>query len=289
VVVLEKGRPGLILIELVKQTRRARVWVTLAVMAIVPLLLTAVIGSTRPAVAERIGDWGSVVTNTSGFTMPLIALTAMQLFLIPLGVTILAAEAVAGERSWGSLRYLLARPVSRSRVLLSKTAVAAAFALAVVLVATTASLAGGVLAFGWRPLTVLDLQHTSAFFIATTTLNPAAALARVWLATGLVACSMAGTFAFTLFLSTLTDRPFGAVAGGIGLGLVSRALDNIPGLHALGPWLPMTDAGTTAWTALFMQPVDLSGVAHLALVQAVYSAAFLAAAWIRFSRADVLG
>ena len=57
---------------------------------------------------------------------------------------------------------------------------AGGFALAVVLVATAASLAGGVLAFGWRPLTVLDLQHTSAFFVATTTLTPGAALARVW-------------------------------------------------------------------------------------------------------------
>jgi ABC-2 type transport system permease protein len=289
VVVLEKGRPGLIRIELVKQTCRAKGWVTLAVMALVPLLLTVVIGTTRPAIAERVGDWGSVVTNTSGFTVPLIALTAMQLFLIPLGVTIFAAEAVAGERSWGSLRYLLVRPVSRSRVLLSKTAVAAAFALAVVMVATAASVAGGVLAFGWRPLTVLDLQHTSAFFVATTTLAPGTALLRIWLATGLVAGSMVSTFAFALFLSTLTDRPFGAVAGGIGLGLVSRALDNIPGLHLLSPWLPMTDAGTTAWTALFLQPVNLDGVAHLALVQAVYGAVFLAAAWIRFSRADVLG
>jgi ABC-2 type transport system permease protein len=276
-------------VELVKQARRSKGWVTLAVMGTVPLLLTTVIGATRPAVAERVGDWGSVVTNTSGFTMPLIALSAMQLFLIPLGVTIFAAEAVAGERSWGSLRYLLARPLSRSHVLMSKTAIAAGFSLAVVLVATAASLATGVLAFGWRPLTVLDLQHSSAFFVATTTLTPAAALGQVWLAAGLVACSMASTFAFTLLLSTLTDSPFAAVAGGIGMGLVSRALDNIPGLHTLGPWLPMTDAGTRAWTALFLQPGNLEGVAHLALVQALYSAVFLSAAWIRFTRADELG
>ena len=42
---------------------------------------------------------------------------------------------------------------------------------------------------------------------------------------------MASTFAFALLLSTLTDSPFSAVAGGVGLGLVSRALDNVPGLH----------------------------------------------------------
>jgi ABC-type transport system involved in multi-copper enzyme maturation permease subunit len=51
----------------------------------------------------------------------------------------------------------------------------------------------------------------------------------------------------------------------------------------------VTGAGTTAWTALFLQPVNLDAVVHLVLVQAAYSAVFLAAAWVRFSRADVLG
>jgi ABC-2 type transport system permease protein len=275
-------------VELVKQTHRSKGWTTLAVMAAVPLLLTVVIGYSRPTLAERVGDWGSVVTNTSGLTLPLIVLSAMQLFLIPLGVTVFAGEAVAADAAWGSLRYLLARPVSRTRVLASKVAVAGGFSLAVTAVATAASLLGGVLEFGWRPLTVLDLQHTTAFYVASTTFTPGAALGRIGLATGLVALSTASTFAFTIFLSTLTDSPFSAVAGGIGLGLVSRALDNIPGLHALGPWLPMTDSGTTAWTALFLLPVNLDGVTHLALVQLVYTVAFLGAACFRFTRTDSL-
>jgi ABC-2 type transport system permease protein len=246
--------------ELVKEARRPWTWVVLGVMAAVPCLLTAVIGLTRPAIAERVGDWGSVVTNTSGLTVPLIALSAMQLFLLPLGVAVFAGEAVAGEASWGSLRYLLARPVSRSRVLVSKAGVAAG----------------------------LDLQHTTPFQVATETFAPAVAAGRVGLASVLVACTMASTFAFALLLSTLTDSPFSAAAGGVGLGLVSRALDNVPGLHELGRWLPLTDASSTLWTGLFFQPVDLAGIGHLALVQALYTAVFLAAAWAWFTRSDVL-
>jgi ABC-2 type transport system permease protein len=275
-------------VELVKQTRRPRPWVTLGLMAAVAALLTAVIGLTRPALPERVGDWGSVVTSSSGFTLPLIALGAMQLFLLPLGVAVFAGEAVAGEASWGSLRYLLARPVSRSRVLASKAAIAAVFAAATVVAASASSLLTGLLAFGWRPLTVLDLQHTTPFFVASATFDPADTLRRLALATLITAGAMASTFAFALFLSTLTASPFSAVAGGLGLGLVSRALDNIPGLNALGPWLPMTDGGTTLWTSLFLPPVDTAGLAHLTLVQAIYSAVFLAAAWVRFTRADVL-
>ena len=104
----------------------------------------------------------------------------------------------------------------------------------------------------------------------------------------MVAAGLASTFAFALLLSTLTASPFGAVAGAVGLGLVSRALDNVAGLHALGPWLPLTDSGSTLWTGLFFSPVQLDGLPQQALVQAAYTAVFLAAAWIRFTRADVL-
>lgn len=274
--------------ELWKQARRARGWVTLGVMAAVPALLTAVIGLTRPAIAERVGDWGSVVTSSSGLTMPLIALSAMQLFLLPLAVAIFAGDCVAGEAAWGTLRYVLARPVSRSRALACKAAVAVGWSAAAVGVASASAVLTGVAAFGWRPLTVLDLQRTTAFSYAAATFDQGEALGRVAAGGGLVLVTMASTFAFALLLSTLTAAPFSAMAGGVGLGLVSRALDNVPGLQALSPWLPVTDAGSTLWTGLFFDPVRLDDLAHLALVQAAYAAVFLAAAWWRFTRADVL-
>jgi ABC-2 type transport system permease protein len=274
--------------ELFMQLRRRGVWLTLGLMAAVPALLTAVIGLTRPALAERFGNWGAVVTNTSGFTMPLIALNAMLLFLLPLAVAIFAGESVAAEAGWGSLRYLLIQPVSRTRVLAAKAVVAAGFSATAVGVAAASALIAGVLAFGWRPLTVLDLQHTTAFHLALATSSPETALARLLLAWVCILGTVASTFAFTFFLSTLTDQPFSAVAGGVGLGLVSRALDNVPGLHALGAWLPVTDAGTTLWTGLFFQPVNLAGLPHAALLQGFYVAVFLGAAWVRFTRADVL-
>jgi ABC-2 type transport system permease protein len=275
-------------VELVKQLRRARGWATLGVMAVVALAITLVIAATRAAVPERIGDWGSVITNTSGFTLPLIALNAMLLFLLPLGVAVFAGEPVASEASWGSLRYLLARPVPRWRVLAAKATVAAGFSVAAIFVAVATSLAAGVVAFGWHSLTVVDLQHTTPFHIASATFASLDALGKVALTTVLIGCTLASTFAVGLFLSTTTDSPFVAVAGAVGFGFASRALDNIPGLHALGPWLPMTDHDTTLWTGLFDNPVQLTGLRHLLVVQALYTGAFLVAAWIHFTRADVL-
>jgi ABC-2 type transport system permease protein len=278
----------MIAVELYKQTRRPRPWLILGVMVAVPSLLTLVIGLTRPSLAERVGDWGSVITDTSGFTVPLIALSAMLLFLLPLAVSMFAGEAVAGDAAWGTLRYLLARPLSRSRVLASKAAVAAAFSAGAVLAVCVASLVSGVLAFGWHPLTVIDLQHTTAFHVATATFTPVAALARTALAAVVVTLSLASTFAVALLISTMTRSPFSAMAGGVGLGVVSRALDNVPGLHGLGPWLPVSDSGSATWTSLFFPSVDVGGLVQLLVVQSIWTTVFLVAAWRGFARADVL-
>jgi ABC-2 type transport system permease protein len=277
-----------IAVELNKQLRRPRSWVTLAALAAIAAVLTLVIGVSRATISERVGDFGSVVTNTSGLTLPLIALSASLLFLLPLAVAIFAGEPIAGEASWGSLRYLLARPIPRWRVMLAKAAVAAGYSVLAGLVIVIVSLLTGIVAFGWHPLTVLDLQHTTPFIVASAKFAPFSALGRLGLATAYVIWMLGSTFAFALLLSTLTDRPFSAVAGGIGLSLFSRALDNVPGLHGLSPWLPVTDAGTTLWTGFFTRPMQTAGLAHALEVQAAYTAVFLVAAVVRFARSDVL-
>ena len=98
------------------------------------------------------------------------------------------------------------------------------------------------------------------------------------LATAHVLWMLSSTFTFAPLLSTATDHPFSSVAGGGGLGPFPRALDNLSGLHALSPWLPVTDAGTTLWTGFFTSPIRTAGLAHAALVQGAYAGVFLIAA-----------
>jgi ABC-2 type transport system permease protein len=278
----------MIALELRKQTRRPRTWVTLAAMGAIPAVITLVIGVSRPGLSERVGDYGSVVSDTTGLTMPLIVLSAMLLFMLPLAVAIFAGECVAGEASWGSLRYLLAQPQARSRVLAAKAFVAGLYCVAAVLLVCLVALLSGALAFGVHSLTVVDLQHTSPFMVASAKLDPLAATARTGLACAYVLASLLSTFAFALLLSTMSVRPFSAVAGAVGLGLVSRALDNVPGLHALSPWLPVTDEGSNLWTQFFTSPMQTRGVAHALLVQALYVGVFAACAVVFFARKDVL-
>ena len=67
-------------------------------------------------------------------------------------VALFCGDTVASEASWGSLRYLLAVPVPRARLLAVKLVVALAYsALALLLLAGTALLVG-TLRYGWHPL-----------------------------------------------------------------------------------------------------------------------------------------
>jgi ABC-2 type transport system permease protein len=157
-----------------------------------------------------------------------------------------------------------------------------------VAVVVVAGILSGLAAFGWHPLSVLDLQHSTPFSSGLSTMTPVDALGRLGLAVAVVALTMLSTFTFAFFCSTVTDQAFSAVAGGVLFGLVSRALDNIPGLHALSPWLPLTDKGTDVWNGIFFQPTEWSGLPHLALVQGTYAVVLLTAAFVTFHRRDVL-
>jgi ABC-2 type transport system permease protein len=276
-----------ITVELIKQLRRPRSWIVFGVLALVAVVVTLIIGLTSAGTPERIGNWGSVVPDSSGFTKGLISLNALLLFLIPLAVAIFAGASVADDAGSGSLRYLLARPVTRERTLTSKAVVAGLFSVAAVALVVVAGVLSGLAAFGWHPLSVLDLQHNTPFSSGLSTMAPGGALERLGLAVVVVTGTMLSTFAFA-FCSTVTDRAFSAVAGGVLFGLVSRALDNIPGLHALTPWLPLTDTGTDVWNGIFFQPTEWGTLPHLALVQGVYTVTLLSGAYVVFHRRDVL-
>jgi ABC-2 type transport system permease protein len=209
-------------------------------------------------------------------------------FFLPLAVAVFAGEAVAGEAGWGSLRYALARPGHRTRYLASKLVVALALSLAAVVLVPTVALALGALVFGWHPFSAIDGSGSAAAQSTIVHLGTAASLGRLALGTAYVAAGMTSIFAFAFMLSTITSRPFAAVAGGVGLSIVSRVLnaDYLPGVKVLQPYMPNNDVDL--WQHLFQQPTQTAGMARFLILQVVYVAVFLSAAVWWFSRKDIL-
>jgi ABC-2 type transport system permease protein len=279
----------MIRVELAKQWRRPRTLLTFAALALFTIVLTVSLAATGAGRLERVGDIPLLITpNSSGFSVPVIALASTMKFFLPLAVAVFAGECVAGEAGWGSLRYALARPISRSRFLFSKLAVALALSAVAVALVPVAALVAGVIAFGWHPFSAIDGSASTAIHSTVVTFGSGASLARLAIGTAYVAAGMTSIFAFAFFLSTLTTRPFAAVAGGVGLTIVSRVLngDYLPGVAVLNPYMPNNDVDL--WQHVFQHPADTSGFAHFLVLQAVYVAVFLTLAWWWFTRKDIL-
>ncbi|MFF7867338.1 ABC transporter permease [Streptomyces qaidamensis] len=271
---------GLLRNELVTTFRRWRTLALLAVLAGVPVLVgIAVKMETGDGSSPGGGGGGgpafiSQITN-NGLFLVFTALAATLPFFLPMAVGVVAGDAIAGEASSGTLRYLLVAPAGRSRLLLTKYATVVIFCMAATLVVAVSALTVGALLFPLGDLTT----------ISGTQISFAEGLGRALLIALAVAASLIGVAALGLFVSTLTGSGIAAMATTVGLLITVQILDQIPQLHALQPyffshyWLSFAD--------LMREPVYWDELAKNLGLQALYAAVFGSAAWARFTAKDI--
>ncbi|MFE2459613.1 ABC transporter permease [Streptomyces sp. NPDC059402] len=272
---------GLLRSELLITFRRWRTLALLAVLAAVPILVGIAV-KIETSDGSSLGGGGggegpafiSQISN-NGLFLVFTALAATLPFFLPMAIGVVAGDAIAGESSAGTLRYLLVAPAGRSRLLLTKYATVIAFCLAATLVVAVSALAVGALLFP-----VGDL-----ITISGTRITYAEGLGRALLIALVVAASLVGVAALGLFVSTLTGSGIAAMATTVGLLITVQILDQIPQLDALQPyffshyWLSFAD--------LMREPVYWDDLVKNLGLQALYAAVFGSAAWARFTTRDI--
>jgi ABC-2 type transport system permease protein len=211
----------------------------------------------------------------NGVFLTFIALSTLILLVLPVVVSVVAGDSVAGEAGYGTLRYLLAVPAGRTRLLSVKYAAIVVFGLAATFIVAAVSLAVGAGLFPVGPVTLLS----------GTTVTLADGLIRVLFVTLYVAAAMAALGAIGLAVSTMTEHAVGAIAAIVILVVTSEVVDNVPQLAAIGPYLP------THWwlsfDSILRAPVDTSTLLKGLLSFGVYTVLFASFAWARFTSADV--
>lgn len=254
---------------------RRRNLALLAGLAAVPLLLGIVLFVTQDTALSGQGPGFVGRVTGNGLFLVVAALFMCLPFLLPLTIGIASGEAIAGEAAAGTLRYLLAVPVSRTRLLGVKALATMAFVAAAVLAIALVALVTGGAFFGLTDVTLLS----------GTTVPLADGLVRVAGVAAYVALSLTGLVAVGLFFSTLTEVPVGAMAATVILAIVSAVLDTLPQLSAIHPFLL-----THHWLdfAEFLRvEVDWGVLGQGLAVQAAWVAIFGSLAWSRFATADV--
>ena len=137
---------------------RRRNWVGLAVLAAVPVIIAVATKIWPPTAARRRRRGPSFFTSitSNGLFVALAALTVELPLFLPLAVAAIAGDAVAGEANLGTLRYLLAGPVHRTRLLLVKYAASWSFAFAATLSWPRSGCWSGLALFGGGDVTLLS-------------------------------------------------------------------------------------------------------------------------------------
>jgi ABC-2 type transport system permease protein len=262
-------------VEIAKAMHRLRTYVLGTGLALLAVLPVVVLATSSPSSTEGGPPFFDLIRH-SGLVAAIAAVTLVQPFFLPLGTGLLAGEAIASEASNGTLRYLVARPVGRARLVLVKyAAVMAQLAAAIVWIAVI-GLVAGIIAFGTGPLPTLS----------GTTLAAGPALLRIGAASLYILLGMAGLAAIGVFISTLTESGPGATAATVSIGIASQVLDNISSLHVVHPYL--ISHRWLAFVDLFRGPVEWSGIERGLILDAAYAAIFLSAAVWVFRRKDVV-
>lgn len=269
----------MIRVELVKLVRNRRTWVTIALIDALPALVAVLLAVTDLGPRPGTGPAFLSAVLTDGTLFPLAALGIVLPLFLPIAVAITAGEAIAGEAQQGTLRYLLVRPVSRTRLLGAKLVAVMAFVVLTVLVVAATAYVLGVTLLGSEDVT------TGAASVSGTSLSTPELVGRTFLALAYAMLCMLGVAAVALFLSTTADSPLGAALGTLALLVASTLLLTLDAADPLQPYLL-----TRYWLAfvdLFRDPILWRDLLRGVLLQAVYVAVFLGAAWANFMTKDV--
>ncbi|OII64731.1 ABC transporter permease [Streptomyces sp. CC53] len=264
-------------VEAVRQLKRRRTYVMGAVLVALPFVLIAAFaigGDDRNGPDNRITLMDTATASGLNFAATCLFVSAGFLLVIP--VALFCGDTVASEAGWSSLRYLLAAPVPRARLLWSKLAVALGFSAAAVVLLPVVALAAGTAAYGWGPLRLP----------AGGALAAGDGVARLAVAVAFVFVSQLVTAGLAFWLSTRTDAPLGAVGGAVGLTIVGNVLDAVT---ALGDWRDLLPAHWQyAWIDALQPQLEWSGMAKGAAVSTGYALVLFALAFRGFARKDIV-
>ncbi|XID92829.1 ABC transporter permease [Paenibacillaceae bacterium WGS1546] len=146
---------NLILNENMKIYRRLRTWIMLAFIVLLPSLISlgVYLGG------ASLNNWSMMMTGSY-----------ISFSLITVFTVVVAADIVAGEFTWGTIKLLLIRPWSRSAILLSKYLATMLFALLFTVAAFIVTFLSNVLIFGYETESVLAVgtsnwEHVLTFYL----------------------------------------------------------------------------------------------------------------------------
>jgi ABC-2 type transport system permease protein len=201
------------------------------------------------------------------FAIPFLLVTVIALF---------SGDTVASEASWSTLRYLLASPVPRTRLLIQKLKVSLTLSAIALLMLPVTSWAVGLVIFGNAPL-------QSPLGI---TIDSHQALIRIVMITAYTALALLFVSGLAFYMSIRTDAPLGAVGVAVGIVILMNILDAVTALGGVRNYLPVHFS--YSWFDLLGANIIWGNMVRGACYSLIWFIVLLALAINRFRTKDIV-
>ena len=277
----------MIAVELAKLFRRPRMYVIVGLLCLLPFIVAIFLATSRiPPPPGQGGAFLSAVL-ANGALYPAAAMALVLPVFLPVAVAVLAGDSIAWEATTGTLRYLLIRPVGRTRLLVAKLISMIAFVLFAIGMVVVTSYLTGVLMLGTGAANTggVVLLPPDVTSLSGDVISPTEFGLRILGTIGYITLSMLGVAAIALFLSTLADSALGAAMGALAVLVTSQVLVTLDAAEAAKPYLPTRY--WLAWIDFFREPIFWRDIERGVALQLVYVAVLLGAAWANFKTRDV--
>jgi len=216
----------------------------------------------------------------NGYLVFLIILQTL-LVHVPLLISLVAGDLVAGEANKGTLRVLLTKPVSRTTIMMAKFMAAVVYTVLLITFMALLGLGGSMLIFGTSDLVVFKSDMISI-------LDRNDVIWRYVAAYGFAILSMITVASLAFMFSVFAENSIGPIIGAMSVIVVCTILTtmDIPFFNAAKPYLFTNHM--LNWKGFLDRPVDRSEVLKSALILVGHIILFVSLATFVFRRKDIL-
>ena len=203
--------------------------------------------------------------------------------VISLFTIIVAAGIISNEFKWGTIKLLLIRPISRTKILLSKYVSVLIFAFTMLVFLLLTSWIVGAIMFGVNGLNPVVVQNLMSGFVHND------ALGEIVTSYGfsLVTLVMMATFAF--MISAIFRSSSMAVGLAIFLMMAGNTIVAVLSKYEWAKYILFANTNLQQYTNGMGPAIPGMSMTFSIIVLAVYFVIFIVAAWTAFTKRDVAG
>jgi len=203
-------------------------------------------------------------------------------FHIPFLITLVAGDIVSGEATSGTVRLLLIRPPSRSKIITAKYLTSLFYTTAIVLFLAFMCIFLGLALFGSGDLIMNYAAKFRIVFIPEAEIP-----VRMLLAFAAATWSMTVVASIAFLFSTLAENSIGPIIGTMAVVVVFFLLGNFPFdfFRTLSPYLFTTYM--IFWQRFLDDPIPWQEIARSAIILGLHNIGLFLIAFIAYNRKDI--